>query len=104
LLVFDVIKVHISIPLKSFLSPLQTNISRAGCGTEALCAAQPAGCDPASGSCFFLNAKQLSGNNFEFGLAGESAGYVAATLSTDATLVRENIPWRLNQRDSHEFV
>nr|XP_046237224.1 mucin-5AC [Scatophagus argus] len=66
---------------------LETDISRAGCGTERLCAAEPSTCDPAiAGSCFFLSAKQQSGQNFEFGLSGESEGYLAASLSVDNTL------------------
>ncbi|XP_044038927.1 autotransporter adhesin BpaC-like [Siniperca chuatsi] len=65
---------------------LQTPLSRAECGTKQLCAAAPSNCDPSSGSCFFLAAKQLSGQNFEFGLSGQSQGYIAATLSPDSTL------------------
>ncbi|XP_070849361.1 putative ferric-chelate reductase 1 isoform X2 [Chaetodon trifascialis] len=66
---------------------LETTISNTGCGTEQLCAAEPSSCDPSSpGSCFFLAAKQQSGQNFEFGLAGESDGYLAASLSPDGTL------------------
>ena len=66
---------------------LNTTISREGCGSERLCAAEPSECDPAiSGSCFFLNAKQTDGRNFEFGISGESDGYIAAVLSRDAAL------------------
>ncbi|XP_036969070.1 mucin-1-like [Acanthopagrus latus] len=66
---------------------LETPIDRTGCGTQQLCAAEPASCNPAvAGSCFFLSARQTSGQNFEFGLAGESDGYIAATLSSDSTL------------------
>nr|XP_033507894.1 putative ferric-chelate reductase 1 isoform X2 [Epinephelus lanceolatus] len=65
---------------------LGTPLSRTGCGTQQLCASEPSTCDPSSTNCFFLAAKQTSGQNFEFGLAGQSTGYVAATLSTDATL------------------
>ncbi|TKS93186.1 putative ferric-chelate reductase 1 [Collichthys lucidus] len=58
-----------------------------GCGTEQLCAGEPSSCDPSTdGSCFFLAAKRQNGQNFEFALAGESDGYLAATLSTDSTL------------------
>ncbi|XP_019122138.2 putative ferric-chelate reductase 1 [Larimichthys crocea] len=66
---------------------LQTTISRARCGTEQLCAGEPSSCDPSTdGSCFFLAAKRQNGQNFEFALAGESDGYLAATLSTDSAL------------------
>ncbi|XP_073330535.1 uncharacterized protein [Pagrus major] len=66
---------------------LETPINNTGCGTEQLCAAEPSSCNPAvAGSCFFLSARQTSGQNFEFGLSGESDGYIAATLSTDSTL------------------
>ncbi|XP_030286356.1 mucin-5AC [Sparus aurata] len=66
---------------------LETTINRTGCGTEQLCAAEPASCDPAvAGSCFFLSARQTSGQNFEFGLSGEADGYIAATLSSDSNL------------------
>ncbi|KAG8005985.1 putative ferric-chelate reductase 1, partial [Nibea albiflora] len=64
-------------------------VSSTDCGTQQLCAAEPSSCDPSTaGSCFFLAAKRQSGQNFEFALAGESEGYLAATLSTDSTLVR----------------
>lgn len=87
-MVLNFIKVHISHPLKCFSSPLQTDLTNTQCGTEQLCAAEPSQCNPSiSGSCFFLSAKQLSGRNFEFGLAGESEGYIAASLSPDGTLV-----------------
>ncbi|XP_040886992.1 uncharacterized transmembrane protein DDB_G0289901-like isoform X2 [Toxotes jaculatrix] len=63
---------------------LETPVSRGGCGTERLCAAQPSECNPSNaGSCFFLSARRRSGQNFDFGLSGESEGYLAATLSTD---------------------
>ncbi|XP_041820806.1 sericin 1-like [Chelmon rostratus] len=66
---------------------LETTISNTGCGTEQLCAAEPSSCNPASsGSCFFLAAKQQSGQNFDFELSGESEGYLAASLSSDSTL------------------
>ena len=70
------------------VSPLQTAINRTDCGDGQLCAAQPSDCDPStSSSCFFLAAKQISGRNFDFGLSGESDGYIAATLSLDSELV-----------------
>uniref|UniRef100_G3Q558 Ferric-chelate reductase 1 n=2 Tax=Gasterosteus aculeatus TaxID=69293 RepID=G3Q558_GASAC len=70
----------------STVETLQTPLSRTGCGTTVLCVAEPSSCDPSKRSCFFLKAKQTSGNNFEFGLSGESDGYIAATFSPDATL------------------
>ncbi|XP_056156074.1 beta-mannanase/endoglucanase A-like [Lampris incognitus] len=66
---------------------LQGAISRTDCGKSELCAAQPEDCDPSeAGSCFFVSAKRTNGQNFEFALAGESDGYVAASLSTDTAL------------------
>ncbi|KAM7366450.1 hypothetical protein PAMP_015888 [Pampus punctatissimus] len=65
---------------------LETPVSRAECGSKQLCAAQPSDCNPSSpGSCFFLAARQTNGRNFEFGLSGQSEGYLAASLSTDTT-------------------
>ncbi|KAI3376244.1 hypothetical protein L3Q82_016753, partial [Scortum barcoo] len=70
----------------NFSSPLQTGLNNTQCGTQQLCAAQPAQCNPSNnGSCFFLAVMQLSGQNFQFGLAGDSDGYVAASLSTNST-------------------
>ncbi|AWO97216.1 putative ferric-chelate reductase 1 [Scophthalmus maximus] len=67
---------------------LDTPVSNTGCGTEQLCASEPSNCDPSTGaSCFFFSAKQQPGSqNLEFSLSGESEGYIAATLSPDATL------------------
>ncbi|XP_061566493.1 uro-adherence factor A-like [Cololabis saira] len=67
--------------------PLETTISRTGCGSQQLCAGEPVQCDPSTspGSCFFLGARQISGRNFEFGLAGESEGYISASLATGST-------------------
>ncbi|XP_044198514.1 putative ferric-chelate reductase 1 [Thunnus albacares] len=65
---------------------LETPVSRADCGSTQLCADEPSDCDPSqAGSCFFLSARQTSGRNFEFGLSGESTGYLSASLSLDAT-------------------
>lgn len=92
--------------LKYFVPLLQTTINNTGCGTEQLCAAEPASCNPSvAGSCFFLSARQTSGQNFEFGLAGEADGYIAATLSTDSTLVcqvlsQKKVPLSLTQSES----
>ncbi|XP_034713070.1 putative ferric-chelate reductase 1 isoform X2 [Etheostoma cragini] len=67
---------------------LVTPVSRAQCGKQQLCAAAPSQCDPSTaGSCFFLAAKQISGNNFEFGLSGVSNGYIAASLSPGSSLL-----------------
>uniref|UniRef100_A0AAV2KQU8 Uncharacterized protein n=1 Tax=Knipowitschia caucasica TaxID=637954 RepID=A0AAV2KQU8_KNICA len=58
----------------------QSNLTTSGCGTERLCAAEPSGCDPASGSCFHTSVKRIGGFNHNFGLAGESDGYLACAL------------------------
>lgn len=71
-----------------FLVSLQITINRVGCGTDKICAATPDGCDPsATSSCFFLSAKQISGQNYDFELTGENDGFVSASLSTDAVAV-----------------
>lgn len=72
--------------LLHFSSPFQTNLNNSGCGIQKLCVNEPASCDPGSGSCSFFSARQ-DGQNFEFSLAGDSTGYVAAVLSSDPTLV-----------------
>ncbi|XP_044198513.1 putative ferric-chelate reductase 1 [Thunnus albacares] len=65
---------------------LETPVSRADCGSTQLCADEPSDCDPSqAGSCFFISARQTSGRNFEFGLSGESTGYLCACLSLDVT-------------------
>jgi len=67
----------------------QTPVSNSGCGSSQLCAAEPQGCNPAeAGSCFFASTRQLGGQNFEFGISGDSEGYIGVALSPDATLVR----------------
>ncbi|KAK7910371.1 hypothetical protein WMY93_015055 [Mugilogobius chulae] len=48
---------------------------------KKLCAAQPTGCDPSSGSCFFVTAKRSSGFNVDFELSGETDGYLGCTLT-----------------------
>ncbi|TWW52981.1 hypothetical protein D4764_0267610, partial [Takifugu flavidus] len=63
-----------------------TNLNNSGCGTQKLCVNEPANCDPGSGSCNFFSARQKSGQNFGFALAGETDGYIAAVLSSDTTL------------------
>ncbi|KAM4714153.1 uncharacterized protein FYW61_019219 [Anableps anableps] len=66
--------------------PAVQNISRQECGSSKLCAAEPSECDPATGnSCFFLSAKQQSGQRFNFELSGQTEGYIAAGLSRAAT-------------------
>ncbi|XP_047427636.1 putative ferric-chelate reductase 1 isoform X2 [Mugil cephalus] len=59
---------------------LPTNISREQCGNQQLCASEPADCNPSTGSCFFLGVQQ-NNSTFLFNLAGESDGYIAASLS-----------------------
>ncbi|XP_029696611.1 putative ferric-chelate reductase 1 isoform X2 [Takifugu rubripes] len=68
------------------VTPLETNLNNSGCGTQNLCVNEPANCDPGSGSCNFFSARQKSGQNFGFALAGETDGYIAAVLSSDTTL------------------
>lgn len=71
----------------STVTNLTTPISASNCGKTQLCARQPSGCDPTSGTgCFFLGVQQLNGQNFEFSLSGNSGGYIAAILSTTVTL------------------
>ncbi|PWA19160.1 hypothetical protein CCH79_00019262 [Gambusia affinis] len=66
----------------------QASISRQECGTSKLCAAEPSKCDPASGTCYFLSAKQQSGQTYNFELSGQTDGYIAAGLSTAISLTR----------------
>ncbi|XP_025760573.1 mucin-5AC [Oreochromis niloticus] len=68
---------------------LNASITRTECGRKQLCAAQPSGCDPSNGTCFFLGAQALGGQNFMFDLAGESDGYIAATLSRNTQGVND---------------
>ncbi|KAM9836908.1 uncharacterized protein ACBR49_019322 [Aulostomus maculatus] len=66
---------------------LETEINRTGCGSEQLCIAEPAECDPSEGdTCFFAATRQTNGQNFEFELSGESDGYIAVSLSEDTTV------------------
>ncbi|PWA19157.1 hypothetical protein CCH79_00019261, partial [Gambusia affinis] len=70
-------------PLGALIPELSTTITRQDCGSSKLCAAEPSKCDPAAGdSCYFLSAKQQSGQIYNFELSGQSEGYVAAGLST----------------------
>ncbi|CAI5671887.1 unnamed protein product [Oreochromis niloticus] len=64
---------------------VNTSITRDNCSKTQLCVSQPSGCDPSSGTCFFLGAQQLGGQNFRFSLAGQSDGYVALILSRNTT-------------------
>ncbi|XP_043954317.1 mucin-5AC [Gambusia affinis] len=66
--------------------PAVASISRQECGTSKLCAAEPSKCDPASGTCYFLSAKQQSGQTYNFELSGQTDGYIAAGLSTAISL------------------
>ncbi|KAM4713850.1 putative ferric-chelate reductase 1 [Anableps anableps] len=66
--------------------PAVQSISRQECRSSKLCAAEPSECNPATGnSCFFLSAKQESGQRFNFELSGQTEGYIAAGLSRAAT-------------------
>ncbi|XP_016517200.1 putative ferric-chelate reductase 1 isoform X1 [Poecilia formosa] len=64
--------------------PPVASISRQECGSSKLCAAEPTKCDPASGDCYFLSAKQQSGQKYNFELSGQTTGYIAAGLSNAA--------------------
>ncbi|CAL9695416.1 unnamed protein product [Knipowitschia caucasica] len=66
--------------INTTVTTLTSNLTTSGCGTERLCAAEPSGCDPASGSCFHTSVKRIGGFNHNFGLAGESDGYLACAL------------------------
>ncbi|XP_039465886.1 mucin-5AC-like [Oreochromis aureus] len=69
----------------STVTTLNTSLTRDNCSKTQLCVSKPSGCDPSSGTCFFLGAQQLGGQNFRFSLAGQSDGYVALTLSRNTT-------------------
>ncbi|CAI5671889.1 unnamed protein product [Oreochromis niloticus] len=69
----------------STVTTLNTSLTKDNCSKTQLCVSQPSGCDPSSGTCFFLGAQQLGGQNFRFSLAGQSDGYVALTLSRNTT-------------------
>ncbi|XP_054914406.1 uncharacterized protein LOC129378156 [Poeciliopsis prolifica] len=61
---------------------LESNITKAECGSKQLCVSEPSNCEPSvPGSCFFLAANLQNDGNFNFGLSGESDGYIAATLT-----------------------
>ncbi|XP_047242330.1 cell wall protein TIR4 [Girardinichthys multiradiatus] len=64
---------------------IAANISRQGCRSTKLCAAEPTECNPAAGdNCYFLSVKQKINQTFDFELSGQAAGYIAAGLSTAA--------------------
>ncbi|XP_026209385.1 putative ferric-chelate reductase 1 [Anabas testudineus] len=66
---------------------LITSLSTSGCGTQQLCLSQPSSCDPSTnGSCYFVSAQQQNDPIYQFGLSGNSLGYIAVTLSLDSTL------------------
>ncbi|XP_076737776.1 uncharacterized protein LOC101476357 [Maylandia zebra] len=64
---------------------LNTSFTRDNCSKTQLCVSQPSGCDPSSGTCFFLGSQALGGQNFKFSLSGQSDGYAALTLSRNTT-------------------
>ncbi|KAM4564668.1 uncharacterized protein V3H82_013755 [Fundulus diaphanus] len=65
---------------------LETEFTRKECGSTKLCADEPSSCDPTTGdNCFFLSARQQSGQTFNFELSGQSSGYIAAGVSTAAS-------------------
>ncbi|XP_074518466.1 putative ferric-chelate reductase 1 [Halichoeres trimaculatus] len=64
----------------STVGNLENALSNSGCGTIKLCAAEPSGCNP-SGDCSFLSARLASGSNYNFELAADSLGYIAASLT-----------------------
>ncbi|KAM4565346.1 putative ferric-chelate reductase 1 [Fundulus diaphanus] len=67
------------------IPPIQAAVSRQKCGSTKLCVAEPSECDPSTGTnCFFLSARQQSGQKFDFELSGQSSGYIAAGVSTAA--------------------
>ncbi|XP_053716178.1 uncharacterized protein LOC128756054 [Synchiropus splendidus] len=70
----------------STVTDLEITIDRSGCAAERICAAEPGDCDPSGGECFFVGAVQKGGQNFDFGLSGETEGYLACTLSNDNSL------------------
>ncbi|XP_023201693.1 putative ferric-chelate reductase 1 [Xiphophorus maculatus] len=65
--------------------PAVASISRQECGSSKLCAAEPSKCDPSSSTCYFVSAKQQSGQTYNFELSGQTDGYIAAGLSNAAS-------------------
>lgn len=66
----------------------QADLNSDDCGHGRLCVGVPSDCNPAKTSCTLLGAKLKGGNIFEFLLAGQSDGYLAALVSFGTTLVR----------------
>nr|XP_054603403.1 putative ferric-chelate reductase 1 isoform X2 [Nothobranchius furzeri] len=74
------------------VSILVDTVTTSDCGSKKLCVAEPNTCDPSAGNqCYFVSAKQQSGQLYDFELSGQSDGYIAAGLSTSS-----------NQADSHQ--
>lgn len=68
------------------VSTLNTTITNATCGTDRACISTPQSCNPATdSSCLFVSTKADGNGNLNFELRGESSGYIAVALSTDAT-------------------
>ncbi|XP_027893832.1 putative ferric-chelate reductase 1 [Xiphophorus couchianus] len=65
--------------------PAVASISRQECGSSKLCAAEPSKCDPSSTTCYFVSAKQQSGQTYNFELSGQTDGYIAAGVSNAAS-------------------
>lgn len=70
------------------LFSFQTDVTNAECSKTRLCAGEPSGCNPASGSCTMVGVKQLSETIYSLILAGETAGYLAIVTSFNGGLVR----------------
>ncbi|XP_038156218.1 putative ferric-chelate reductase 1 [Cyprinodon tularosa] len=68
----------------STVPAISESISRGDCGSTKLCAEEPSECDPTTGDCFFLSAKQ-NGQKYDFELSGQTDGYIAAGLSETAS-------------------
>ncbi|XP_068584499.1 putative ferric-chelate reductase 1 isoform X2 [Cebidichthys violaceus] len=74
----------------STVEPLDTPVSRTGCGSQRLCGSTPEDCDPStsdSDSCSFASFRQRNNpRDLDISISGESDGYIACTLSPDSTL------------------
>ncbi|KAF7229859.1 putative ferric-chelate reductase 1 [Nothobranchius furzeri] len=65
---------------------INATITTTDCGSKKLCVAEPKTCDPSTGSqCYYISAKQQSGQLYDFELSGQSDGYIAAGLSTSSS-------------------
>ncbi|XP_015801787.3 apomucin [Nothobranchius furzeri] len=68
------------------VAALTATITTTDCGSKKLCVAEPKTCDPSTGSqCYYISAKQQSGQLYDFELSGQSDGYIAAGLSTSSS-------------------